>query len=86
MVTSHVLRSLRCGRTRFLIRASTRIRARRGGVLPVGCSMIYMDAFRARLVDGFIFLALWGSVLATASGAGMLLEAIVDTIRYGHPR
>jgi hypothetical protein len=29
---------------------------------------------------------LWIAVLMAASGAGLLLEAIVDTVRYGHPR
>lgn len=32
--------------------------------------------------DGVLLIAL----LAAASGTGLLLEAIVDTIRYGHPR
>lgn len=29
---------------------------------------------------------LWIPVLAATSGVGLLLEAIIDTIRYGHPR
>lgn len=29
---------------------------------------------------------LWIGVLMAASGFGLLLEAIVDTMRYGHPR
>jgi hypothetical protein len=28
----------------------------------------------------------WIAVLAAASGAGLLLESIVDTVRYGAPR
>lgn len=34
------------------------------------------------VADGVV----WISVLAAASGLGLLLEAIVDTVRYGHPR
>lgn len=29
---------------------------------------------------------LWIAVLLTASGVGLLLEAIYDTMRWGHPR
>jgi hypothetical protein len=29
---------------------------------------------------------LWGALLMAASGLGLLLEAIADTIRYGAPR
>jgi len=34
------------------------------------------------VTDGVVWLA----VLMAASGAGLLLEAIYDTVRYGHPR
>jgi len=33
-----------------------------------------------------VLAVLWGAVLMTASGAGLLLEAIIDTVRFGHPR
>lgn len=34
------------------------------------------------VVDGVVWLA----VLMAASGLGLLIEAIYDTVRYGHPR
>jgi hypothetical protein len=37
-------------------------------------------------VDWVVGVLLWGSVLMAASGLGLLLEAIVDTVRHGHPR
>lgn len=36
-------------------------------------------------VDVGVATVLWGAVLMTASGLGLLLSAIVDTVRYGHP-
>lgn len=35
-----------------------------------------------QVTDGIV----WVAVLAGASGLGLLLEAIYDTVRYGHPR
>jgi hypothetical protein len=37
-------------------------------------------------VDVGVDAVIWLAVLAAASGAGLLLEAVVDTVRYGHPR
>jgi len=37
-------------------------------------------------VDLAVGAILWGAVLMAASGLGLLLEAIVDTVRYGAPR
>jgi hypothetical protein len=45
-----------------------------------------MNAFRRRLLDVAVDAIVWGAVLMTAYGAGEFLEAVVDTVRYGHPR
>jgi hypothetical protein len=37
-------------------------------------------------VDVAVDAVIWGTVLMAASGAGLLLEAIIDTARFGHPR
>jgi len=34
-----------------------------------------------QVTDGIV----WIAVLSSASGLGLLLSAIVDTVRYGHP-
>ena len=48
--------------------------------------MTVMNTFRKRLRDVAVDMVVWGAVLMTASGLGMFLEAVVDTVRYGHPR
>lgn len=52
--------------------------------------MACMNAFRARIrahaVEWFVSAVLWGSVLSIAWAGSNLVEAIIDTIRYGHPR
>lgn len=35
---------------------------------------------------GISLVFLWLPLLLGASGLGLLLEAILDTVRYGHPR
>jgi len=45
-----------------------------------------MKTFRVRLVDWAVDAVVWLAVLAIASPLGMLVEAVVDTIRYGHLR
>lgn len=37
-------------------------------------------------VDVATGVVLWGALLMAASGLGLLLEAIADTVRYGAPR
>lgn len=36
-------------------------------------------------VDVAVSAVLWGAVAMGASGLGLLLDAIVSTVRYGHP-
>ena len=48
--------------------------------------MGFMNTFRVRVLDLLTTGIVWFAVIATAWGAANLLEAIVDTIRYGHPR
>lgn len=45
-----------------------------------------MKTFKKRLIDFVVDAVIIAGVLMIASPLGMLLEAVVDTIRYGHPR
>lgn len=45
-----------------------------------------MNTFRMRVMDLLTTGIVWAAVLMTAYGLGNLAEAIVDTVRYGHPR
>lgn len=48
--------------------------------------MAYMKKFRVRALDVAVDAVVFGAVIMIASPLGQLLEAIVDTVRYGHPR
>jgi hypothetical protein len=48
--------------------------------------MAYMNTFRIWLLNVATDWVVYVAVLAAASGFGLLLEAVVDTVRYGHPR
>lgn len=48
--------------------------------------MACMNTFRMRVMDLLTTGIVWAAVLMTAYGLGNLAEAIVDTVRYGHPR
>lgn len=54
--------------------------------LLMSCIMGFMNTFRVRVLDLLTTGIVWAAVLMMAYGLGNLAEAIVDTVRYGHPR